>query len=183
MRNLRKMDDINRQRINIESLCHRHDNLQSKIWTILQKLQGLAFLKTQAERVQAVSDAHRKFEEFYVYLIYTIRIIMEDALFLYRLSLNEQQMSCLCDTRSLLADSLDADLIQQALMLIAGGTPISQWKKRFGYMGHGWYARQTGFKQGLTLYRKMFLNPIKRVLRAAAEVPNDFSPDEECDVK
>ena len=170
MRNLEKMDETNRQTINIPSLSHRHHNLQSKVWAVLVKLQNLASLKTESERAQAVSDAHKKFEEFYVYLIYTIRIIMEDTLFLYRSSLTEQQqMSCLCDTNSMSDSSADADddLIWQALLLIAGGTPTSHWKKRFGYMGHGWLARQTTFKLGHSRYHRMFLNPIKQVLTAA----------------
>ena len=167
MRNLKKMDEADRQRINIQSLSHRHHNLQSKIWAVLRKLQSLSVLKTQAERAQAVSDAHKKFEEFYVYLIYTIRIIMEDTLFLYRSSLSEEQMSCLGDANSLRSNFLDSDLIMQALVIIAGGTPISHWKTRFDYMGHGWLIRQTTLKLGLRRYRQVFLNPIKQALQAA----------------
>ena len=178
MRNLKKMDEADRQRINVQSLSHRHHNLQSKIWAVLLKLQDLSLMKSQAERVQAVSDAHKKFEEFYVYLIYTIRIIMEDTLFLYRSSLNEQQMSCLGDANSMRSNSLDSDLIWQALILIVGGTPISHWKKRFEYMGHGWLLRQTTLKLGLVRYRKMFLNPIKQALQAAeVALSKAASPD------
>ena len=176
MRNLNKMTEDDRQRINIQSLSHRHEKLVRKIWAVLHNLQGLECLKTQEELTHAVRDAHTKFEEFYVYLIYTIRIILEDTLFLYRSSLNEQQMSCLGDTHSISSGSSDDDLIWQAWMLIAGGTPPSQWKKRFDCMGHGWLARQTALKLSLTRYHRMFLNPIKQALKAA-QVLNAVSPE------
>ena len=143
-----------------------------KIWKILQKLQSPVSDRNKA-CLANLKEAQASFTDFHAYTMYTARIVMEETLYFYRSNLSETQLKFLGDSSlSALAGDVEADgeLLREASILIAGGTPKSHRRMRCTPKGHGWLVQQLHLKVQILQYQAKFLRPIKAICSAAAAV-------------
>ena len=163
--NLQKLSEVVRREINVRSLSHRHHNMQKQLWGVLQSLNdfhdspGNRFYKAQA-----MECIHENFQRFYVYLLYTVRIVLEDALFFYRKHMSEEDYVILGHAQS---KCQDHELLKVAMMLMVGGTPANQRKQRFELMGYGWVAQRTSLMLERREYNRLFVGPLSAVRKEA----------------
>mmetsp|Transcript_36287 Transcript_36287/g.102547 ORF Transcript_36287/g.102547 Transcript_36287/m.102547 type:complete len:487 (-) Transcript_36287:383-1843(-) len=162
-RNLEKIGEMARRSINVKSLFHRHNSMQKQLWAVLQRLQEIPEKKPRVKR-ELIKEIYEDFQRFYVYLLYTVRIVLEDALFFYRKHLHEDELIVLGHAQMRFPD---AELVRRAMVLMAGGTPSNQLRRRFSVLGYGWLALQTSLSIDRREYRKSFVEPLHSVRKEA----------------
>merc|ERR1712137_1193612 len=95
--NISKIPASDRMWFNFEGQKHRHDQLLSKIWVVVRRLeQCLQERQCSGDVIEELCGSYMKFHS---YLTITAKVVLEDALYFYRQHLDENQFSCVCHQR------------------------------------------------------------------------------------
>ena len=173
-KNVEQLSETALRSINIKGLQHRYDTGSRKVWMVLEKLEQVQERLSNPRRCNtqqlsnALSTISKLYEEFYIYLVGTSQIVLEDCLFCYRQNLHEGNISCVA---SALKRSHQTDgVIDSATAIMAGATPPKQRLARFKAMGfHGLAARSTTIL-GTIAYKRTFAWPLNGVISAGLQV-------------
>lgn len=159
------MDDEGQRSLNKSSLLHRHHSIQKKLWKFLGRLEEASAQRQVHARV--IKKLSASYDEFYVYTLYTVKIVLEDALFVYRRRLSDSSFRCVGDMGSNTIEHIDHELLQQALILMVGSTPVCQRRARFKALGYGWFYLKFMASYDVLKYRRLFLSPLLEVKTTA----------------
>mmetsp|Transcript_23961 Transcript_23961/g.57108 ORF Transcript_23961/g.57108 Transcript_23961/m.57108 type:complete len:456 (-) Transcript_23961:103-1470(-) len=168
VKNLSKLNDATCRAINRQSLLRRHEIVQKKLWAIHNLFQENRWRHSVLS--STIARAHEDYEKFYVYLLQTVQIILEDALFFYRCNLTEWNVSCVGDAADLVSRSMDMDLLNTAVAMMAGATPKQQRMKRFRAMGYTWLSAVVTIFFGARKFEREFARPLRDVVARARRV-------------
>ena len=156
---------------NFDGQRHRHDQLLSKIWAVVRRLEecGKAWNDNQCSltEMEEICDAYKI---FHAYLTMTIKVILEDALFFYRQHLDEKQFSCVCHRKYADNPAMDQGMFRTALGFVAAATPAHSRSARFKAMGYGWLEGQQVILFGLMRHRIYFDRPLDSLISSASNL-------------
>ena len=153
--------------MNCNGLKHRHTHMHKKAWVVLEKLGRL--MKTVKESdwkdiSESVESVHASYIEFFVYLVYTSQIVLEDALFCYRSQLKENEVSSV--GRAAARHNAYDELLDWALNIIVGATPKNQRHERLQAMGYDWMRARIVSISCARMYQRKFVKPLDAIIAA-----------------
>ena len=167
VKNLSKVGEMHAENMNCNGLKHRHTHMHKKAWVVLEKLGRLMTIvkapdwKDISESVESV---HASYIEFFVYLVYTSQIVLEDALFFYRSQLKENEVSSV--GRAAARHSAYDELLDWALNIIVGATPKNQRHERLQAMGYDWMRARIVSLSCARIYQRKFVKPLDAIISA-----------------
>ena len=159
---------------NFEGQKHRHDQLISKIWVVVRRLEGcLQQRKCSQSDLEEADDDYKK---FHAYLTMTAKVVLEDALYFYRQHLTERQFSCVCHRKYADNPHMDEGMFRTVIGFVAAATPSHCRSTRFKAMGYNWLESQQVILFGMIRNRRQFQWPLDSLIRAATKIPRDPEP-------
>ena len=175
-KNVEKLSETASRSINIKGLQHRYDTGSRKVWMVLEKLEQVQERLSNPRRCNtqklsnALSTISKLYEEFYIYLVGTAQIVLEDCLFCYRQNLHEGNISCVAS--ALKRSNRTDGVIDAAVAIMAGATPPKQRLARFkamGFHGLGRLAARSTTILGTIAYKRTFAGPLNGVISAGLQ--------------
>ena len=160
--------------MNRAGIKHRHDRVFQKAWKILETLDNMMSIpdrevKTRhREMTKLAGTSVSMYEDFYVYLIYTAQIVLENALFSYRAGMSEYQFSCV--GKIAYTNNMEDRTIIYAEIIMVGGTPSRQRYNRLRVMGYDWISARKAIAFGGAAYQRTFIKPLNVIISAAARL-------------
>ena len=173
-KNVEQLSETASRSINIKGLQHRYDTGSKKVWRVLEKLEHVQERLsnrrqcTPEKLCNDLSAISKLYEEFYIYLVGTAQIVLEDCLLCYRQNLHDGNISCVAS--ALKMSNRTDGVIESAVAIIAGATPPKQRLTRFKAMGfQGLSARSTTILGNIT-YKRTFAWPLNEVISAGLQL-------------
>ena len=165
-RNLKKISETDKMWFNFEGQKHRQDQLLTKIWVVVRRLEKcLQDRQCSEEAIEEICDAYMK---FHAYLTITAKVVLEDALYFYRQHLDEKQFSCVCHQKYADSAAMDPNMYRTALAFIVAATPAHCRSTRLKAMGYSWLESRHVIVFGLIRNRIHFQKPLDTVISAAS---------------
>lgn len=164
-RNLERLNGAARHEINRQSLHHRHLRLGKWLWRVLAKFE-MAVNQRQISCVTII-EAHEDYQRFFVYLMCTGRMVLQDALLTYRKHLTSKNFSCVGHADNTDNAFQDEEMHRNIMRLLAGATPSNQRVRRFRAMGYSYLWVKTFAEIDVLAYKKTFRRPLWRIIKAA----------------
>ena len=165
-RNLKKIQVSDKMWFNFEGQKHRHDQLLSKIWVVLRRLeQCLQDRHCSEETIEEIIGDYMK---FHAYLTVTVKVVLEDALYFYRQHLGEKQLSCVCHQKYADSAAMDPNMYRTALGFVVAATPAHRRSSCLKAMGYSWLESRQVIMFGLLRNRINFQKPLNALISAAS---------------
>lgn len=174
-KNLEKLNDQARRELNTQSLHHRHLVLAKKLWKIIAQFDKAVEHKVIS--LSTINEARAEYHRFFIYLTFTVKIILQDALLTYRKHLTSKGFSCLGHVNNSLSASKDEEIHRSTMLMLVGLTPQSQRVRRFRVLGYNPLWVRTFVKLNAWAYKKAYRDPLWRIIKAAEPFARDLDAD------